>query len=86
MHESWPAPDLALTILLAEDDDVAAESVVRSLRKAAEIADCTSCAAASMSRLKANCIVIVVEPWALVEFIDSVGSIRTTTMEGVGAK
>lgn len=34
MHEPAAKPVPALTILLAEDDDVAAESVARSLRKA----------------------------------------------------
>ena len=42
-----------------------------SLRKAAEIADCTSCAAASILRSSENCKVIEVEPWALVEVIES---------------
>ena len=42
-----------------------------SLRKAVEIADCTSCAAASMSRSSENCRVIEVDPWALVEVIES---------------
>ena len=42
-----------------------------SLRWAAEMADCTSCAAASMLRSRANCSVMVVEPWALVEVIES---------------
>ena len=42
-----------------------------SLRSAAAMADCTSCAAASMLRSRANCRVMVVEPWALVEVIES---------------
>ena len=42
-----------------------------SLRSAAEMADWTSWAAASMLRLSENCRVIVIEPWALVEFIES---------------
>ena len=42
-----------------------------SLRCAAAIADCTSCAAASMLRSSENCKVIDVEPCALVELIES---------------
>jgi hypothetical protein len=42
-----------------------------SLRWAAAIADCTSCAAASMSRSRPNCSVMVEVPWALVEVIES---------------
>src|SRR5215471_3853997 len=40
--------------------------------RAAEIAVCTSCAAASMLRLKLNCKVIEVEPCELVELIESI--------------
>jgi len=40
-----------------------------SWRTAWEIAACTSCAAASMLRLRANCSVIEVLPWELVEVI-----------------
>src|ERR1700687_2463804 len=36
---------------------------------AAAIFDCTSCAAASISRVQSNCSVILVMPWVLVEVI-----------------
>src|SRR5512138_3610571 len=36
----------------------------------AEMADCTSCAAASMSRSRSNSSVTCVEPWLDEEFID----------------
>ncbi len=42
-----------------------------SWRSVAAIADCTSWAAASISRLRLNCRVIWVEPSELVEVIDS---------------
>src|SRR6266581_9398777 len=43
--------------------------------RAAEIAVCTSCAAASMLRLKLNCRVIEVEPCEFVELIESIPAI-----------
>src|SRR5581483_9879263 len=43
---------------------------VGSCRLAAAMADCTSCAAASMLRSRSNCRVIVVEPAALDEVIE----------------
>src|SRR5438876_3539039 len=43
-----------------------------SCGKAAEIAVCTSWAAASMFRLKLNWRVICVEPWEFVELIESI--------------
>src|SRR5665213_2914012 len=39
------------------------------LRVAAEMADCTSCAAPSRLRSSANCRLMVVEPWVLVDVI-----------------
>src|SRR5260370_29176472 len=41
----------------------------------AEIAVCTSCAAASMLRLRSNCRVIEVDPCELVELIESIPAI-----------
>ena len=46
-----------------------------SCGRAAEIAVCTSCAAASMLRLKLNCRVIEVEPCEFVELIESIPAI-----------
>ena len=46
-----------------------------SWRSAAEIAACTSCAAASMLRSSVNCSVIDVEPSELVEVIESTAGI-----------
>ena len=46
-----------------------------SCGSAAEIAVCTSCAAASMLRLRSNCRVIEVEPCELVELIESIPAI-----------
>src|ERR1700724_2330168 len=43
-----------------------------SCGSAAEMAVCTSWAAASMLRLKSNCRVIEVEPWELLELIESI--------------
>ncbi len=37
---------------------------------ATEMADCTSCAAASRSRARSNCRVMVVTPWKLLEVMD----------------
>src|ERR1041385_5100393 len=42
---------------------------VGSWRPAAEIADCTSCAAASRLRSRSNWMVICVEPWLLDELM-----------------
>src|ERR1700760_984660 len=44
--------------------------LVGSWRDAAEIADCTSCAAASMLRSRSNCSVMVVVPAALDDVIE----------------
>src|SRR6476661_7007673 len=41
-----------------------------SCRAVFAIIACTSCAAASMFRLRSNCSVMLVLPWALVEFTD----------------
>src|SRR6266567_8621800 len=46
-----------------------------SCGKAAEIAVCTSCAAASILRLRLNCKVIEVEPCEFVELIESIPAI-----------
>ena len=46
-----------------------------SYRAAAEMAVCTSCAAASMLRSRANCSVIVVQPLVDVEVIESMPAI-----------
>src|ERR1700682_550054 len=46
-----------------------------SCGNAAEMAVCTSCEAASMLRLRLNCRVIEVEPWELVELIESIPAI-----------
>ena len=43
-----------------------------SSESVAAIAVWTSCAAASMSRSRENCSVMLVEPWLLVEFIESI--------------
>ncbi len=48
---------------------------VGNWRSAAEIAACTSCAAASMLRSSANCRVMLVEPSALDEVIESIAGI-----------
>ena len=45
-----------------------------SLRAAPAMADCTSCAAASMLRSSANCKVIWVSPCALTELMESTPS------------
>jgi hypothetical protein len=44
-------------------------------RAAFAIMACTSCAAASRLRLRLNCKVICVEPWELVEVIESTPAI-----------
>src|ERR1700712_3373 len=44
--------------------------LVGNCRLAAEIADCTSCAAASMLRSRSNCSVMLVEPAELDEVIE----------------
>jgi hypothetical protein len=44
-------------------------------RDARAIAACTSCAALSMSRLRANCSVICVEPWPLCDVMESMPAI-----------
>src|SRR2546427_12798142 len=46
-----------------------------SCGSAAEMAVCTSCAAASMFRLRLNCSVIEVEPCEFVELIESMPAI-----------
>src|SRR5258708_23972756 len=46
-----------------------------SCGSAAEIAVCTSCAAASMLRLRSNCRVMEVDPCELVELIESIPAI-----------
>ena len=55
-----------------------------SERSAWEMAACTSCAAASMFRLSANCSEIEVPPWVLVEVIVSMpGMVENSFSSGV---
>ena len=54
-------------------------------RIAREIADCTSCAAASMSRLSENCMVIEVAPRMLVEVIESMPAISENSFSSGSA-
>jgi hypothetical protein len=58
-----------------------------SWRWAWEMAACTSCAAASMSRLSANCIEIEVPPWLLLEVIVSMpGMVENCFSSGVATE
>ena len=51
------------------------------------MAACTSCAAASMLRLRANCSVIWVLPWPLVEVIASMpGMVENCFSSGVATE
>ena len=58
-----------------------------SVRRVFEIADCTSCAAASMLRLSANCRVTDVLPWPLDEVIASTpGMVENCFSSGVATE